>query len=207
MKNKGFTLIELLAVITIMGILMLVAIPAVSRTIENSRRDTFADNAKTYIETVRNAALADELSCTVDGKNITYSATPDGWYYYKICTKDETGCQETNTSDLMEKVSKSSWGSAELYGVVIWNKHNQKTDYYGLFVDSAKHGMTEPAPELDIKRGLIKTSGAVDKAKVFTDYKFYVTVTNNNTTTKYFTKPANNPPAATNITSLECKLG
>ena len=63
MSKKGFTLIELLAVITIMGILMLVAIPAVSRTIENSRRDTFADNVVTYLNTVRNAVLADELKC------------------------------------------------------------------------------------------------------------------------------------------------
>ena len=54
LNSKGFTLIELLAVITIMGILMMVAIPSVSRTIENSRRDTFADNALTYIKDEKN---------------------------------------------------------------------------------------------------------------------------------------------------------
>ena len=49
MNSKGFTLIELLAVITIMGILMMVAIPTVSRTIENSRKDTFIDTMKSYV--------------------------------------------------------------------------------------------------------------------------------------------------------------
>ena len=52
MKEKGFTLIELLAVITIMGILMVVAIPSVSRTIENTRRDSFLDTAKQYVNGV-----------------------------------------------------------------------------------------------------------------------------------------------------------
>ena len=65
MSNKGFTLIELLAVITIMGILMMVAIPAVSRTIENSRRDTFMNLGKTYINAVRNAVLADDFIAVV----------------------------------------------------------------------------------------------------------------------------------------------
>ena len=45
-NNRGFTLVELLAVIVIMGILMMVAIPSVTRTIENSRKDTFVDIAK-----------------------------------------------------------------------------------------------------------------------------------------------------------------
>ena len=64
LNSSGFTLIELLAVITIMGILMMVAIPAVSRTIENSRRDSFATIAQNYINTVRNSVMADELRCS-----------------------------------------------------------------------------------------------------------------------------------------------
>ena len=90
LNRKGFTLIELLAVITIMGILMLVAIPAVSRTIENSRRDTFADVAKTYINAVRNAVLADEIECNINGDVVKVGATGVGDYYFVVDSDNQS---------------------------------------------------------------------------------------------------------------------
>ena len=104
-NEKGFTLIELLAVITIMGILMMVAIPAVTRIIENSRRDSFVNISKEYINTVRNAVLADNIKCILDpthADNLTIvSAVPDGTYYFSIDTEDQA------TKDLMESGGKS----------------------------------------------------------------------------------------------------
>lgn len=72
MKNKvinienenGFTLIELLAVIVILGILMITAIPAVTKYINNSRKDTFADSALAYINSARYSLLNDEYDVT-----------------------------------------------------------------------------------------------------------------------------------------------
>lgn len=45
-NNKGFTLIELLAAITILGILMIVAIPNVQKYIDRSKNDNLDANAK-----------------------------------------------------------------------------------------------------------------------------------------------------------------
>ena len=156
LNKAGFTLIELLAVITIMGILMMVAIPSVSRTIENSRRDTFADNALTYISTVRNAVMADEISCG----GVTASATANGTYYFVIDTGDQS------TKDLMEKVALSSWGSAELKGYVKWHKSSNATtgrtttEYFVRLADTGLHGFKAEVSEKDVSRSKIYTEGA-----------------------------------------------
>lgn len=64
-NNKGFTLIELLAVIVIMGVLMMVAIPQVTKYIENSKKDAYVETSKAYINAVRYALLNDELSSSL----------------------------------------------------------------------------------------------------------------------------------------------
>ena len=159
LNKTGFTLIELLAVITIMGILMMVAIPSVSRTIENSRRDTFADNALTYVNTVRNAVMADELNCG----STTVSATANGTYYFAIDTDSQ------QTKDIMEKVALSSWGNAKVTGYVQWTKTTNSagrttTIYSVCLEDTGNHGFSGYSSEKDVSRTKILTSGATCSA-------------------------------------------
>lgn len=70
-NNKGFTLIELLAVIVIMGILMVIAIPMMTRYIENSRKDTFISTAKAYINGAKYQYLNDDFgSCSAGAAGV-----------------------------------------------------------------------------------------------------------------------------------------
>ena len=68
---KGFTLIELLAVIIIMGILMMTAIPAVTKYIENSRKDTFWQTAKSYIDAAKTSLLSGEYKVVKANSNFS----------------------------------------------------------------------------------------------------------------------------------------
>ena len=72
---KGFTLIELLAVIIIMGILMMTAIPAVTKYIENSRKDTFWQAGKSFIDAAKTSLLSGEY--VVAKSNFTGIAVDD----------------------------------------------------------------------------------------------------------------------------------
>lgn len=146
LNAKGFTLIELLAVITIMGILMMVAIPTVSRTIENSRKDTFLDTANQYVNGVKNMWASDTLNCSGYGEPTTTSyvssAVPEGLYYVEINTTS------SSVPVLLEQGGKSSWGSRDVAGyiviavddVVSGTKSNRKVTYYPVLVDGI-HGI------------------------------------------------------------------
>ena len=117
MKNKkGFTLIELLAVIIILGVLMIIAIPAVTEYISSSRKSAYITTATRYIDGVRNKVNAAEIpvydiettyyipgSCVSmeKGGKSPYGAWRE---YYVVVTYDGTGYDyywtsrdETNT--------------------------------------------------------------------------------------------------------------
>ena len=66
-KNKGFTLIELLAVIVLLAILMVVAVPKILNVIENSRKSA----AESSIKLVKDAIKTQVTSESMMGTNFT----------------------------------------------------------------------------------------------------------------------------------------
>lgn len=74
MKNrKGFTLVELLAVIVIMAILLMVAIPSVNRILQDVRKRTFLNEAKT----IYNEAINKYISESSQGFEIKTISSED----------------------------------------------------------------------------------------------------------------------------------
>lgn len=150
---KGFTLIELLAVITIMGILMIVAIPAISKTIENSRKDQFLDTAKQYVNGVKNLWVTDEITC--DGEPA--SAAAAGVTYYVSVSSAASG-------KILESGGKSSWGNDDVDGYVLINVSEtdgvRKNVYSVALRDTKDHGIPDNTTDyLELGRGDVDTTG------------------------------------------------
>ena len=74
MSKKGFTLIELLAVILILGIIALIAIPVVNTIIKESRRGTFEASANNIVGSVEDACQLQ----LVKGETLTTTYTFTG---------------------------------------------------------------------------------------------------------------------------------
>ena len=174
LNRKGFTLIELLAVITILGILMIVGIPAVQRTINNSRRDTFLDTAKEYANSVKTAWAADELDCGSGLKPSSAAADTDYYVYFTSETGPVTATTDygmaftqddaDNQKQLVQSGGKSSWGSAEVGGFVKIHTGANITEnnkYFVNMVDTKGHGITNGTKTSDeLERGDVAISAA-----------------------------------------------
>ena len=126
-NQKGFTLIELLAVIVILGLLMALAIPAVTRYITQSRRKTIVTSIDGYVRSVSTAVNDNNYGPMSDGKTL---------YYIPVSNKSEDSCTS------MEKGGLDPFGNwLKAYVVVHYNAEEYSYDYYFTFIDDAGYGM------------------------------------------------------------------
>ena len=169
-NKKGFTLVELLAVIVIMGILMMVAIPSISRVIENSRKDTFVDIAKSYANAAKTLWTADTLTC----EGTVASAVDDGDYYILINTKESA---RTALPVLVDQGGKSSWGNRDVNGYVRVhvetvadnNGEPKRTTTFYVSLSDGTHGLIDNGSMTsdNLKKGNVKMDlSSDDKKKV-----------------------------------------
>ena len=131
MKNKcGFTLVELLAVIVIISILVMLAIPNVSKYVETSRKRAFLEDARTIVQSTKDNYLSGkyEMASTV-------VETPD-----KI-TYSMQGVQDTLDKKLGTGPFNSKYKDAgAVIRKVTGNYGAVRYEYYVCLIDEAGNG-------------------------------------------------------------------
>ena len=139
-KENGFTLIELLAVIIILGILMIIAIPSVTEYINSSRRNAYIITAKEYVASVVNKVNA---------------------LYYNFMDDDTTYYVPISCIPL-EKGGDSPFGEwRDAYVIVTYNGVEGHT-YYWTSLDSSGYKVEiTDVNELDVD-SLVPSSYALD---------------------------------------------
>lgn len=101
-KRNGFTLVELLAVIVILAIILVIAVPSIMNTIEDSRKGAIESSVKMIASAAESQKMvAETLGKTFDGsdcKNVDWSGIKSD-ANYSTCTLTWSG--DTATVELV----------------------------------------------------------------------------------------------------------
>ena len=137
MNNKGFTLIELLAVIVILGLLMAIAIPSVTKYITQSRKKTLSNTISNYMSA---------LTTEVNNMEYTFTAS-DTIYAVPIeCIAVERG--GTDPFGYWYPAHATSGGAANPYWAYVLVQYDDATSSYTYgftFKDSAGYSLLPTA--------------------------------------------------------------
>ena len=108
-NKKGFTLVELLAVIVILAVLALVAMPNVTRLMENARKNSFTTEAEEFAKYAQtaytNVQLAGSLSNSEKISKIKVPGTTKGDFEY-FCISYE----KLKTDQYVNKSNDAAYG-------------------------------------------------------------------------------------------------
>ena len=102
MKKKGFTLIELLAVIIILGILMIIAVPNISRYIDNSRKSA-------YVATIKE--IVQGAGSLLTNKHMNDLDRETTYYIPNNCIKGEKGIARSPYNEFDQAYIVAGWDS------------------------------------------------------------------------------------------------
>ena len=125
-KDKGFTLIELLAVIVILGLLMAIAIPSVTKYITQSRKKTVSTTIGNYMGALTNQV--NDMEYVFTGTNTIYAVPIE-------CISLERG--GTNPFGKWHQSNDKYWA----YVLVQYDDATSSYTYGFTFKDSAGYGL------------------------------------------------------------------
>ena len=136
LNKKGFTLIELLAVIIILGLLMAIAIPSVTRYIDQSRRNTLANTIGNYINAAVTGMNNQDYNFNAARANYTATSAEVGVYMENTLYAIPIGCID------LEKGGSNPFGAWGNGSYVLVSYTEGKGYTYGfMFRDMANHYM------------------------------------------------------------------
>ena len=212
LNRKGFTLIELLAVIVILGILMLTAIPAVTRAIARSRRNTFWQNAKQYVKAATTPFLSGEYESA--GSDGTASGNPcqlPGKGQYNVIKLAEV---ELEQGDKEKSSFGASWKTSVTGGapmIVIANVELDQTkadnlQWYFAGVDNNKNGIIYLTNINNLSLSTVKTNTATKVTKDITVAATITSGTSDGKGTLYFNSDFSTLVTAKDTTHPEANI-